>query len=171
MTFRNDKNILVLATKQDTAKNLVTKIRVMHSNLSGWLRQTCIEDNKLSLRYKNGSQVKAVSSSEDSGRSEALSLLVLDEAPFIDKIDNIWGLELFAQQTLSTGGQCIALSTPNGVGNWFHRTWVDAEEEVNSFHPIKLHWTVHPERDEQYRREQDKLLGPVLRHKNVIVTS
>ena len=60
MTFRNDKNILVLATKQDTAKNLVTKIRVMHSNLPGWLRQKCIEDNKLSLRYKNGSQVKAV---------------------------------------------------------------------------------------------------------------
>ena len=159
MTFRNDKNILVLATKQDTAKNLVTKIRVMHSNLPGWLRQTCIEDNKLSLRYKNGSQVKAVSSSEDSGRSEALSLLVLDEAAFIDKIDTIWAA---AQQTLSTGGQCIALSTPNGVGNWFHRTWVDAEEEVNSFHPIKLHWTVHPERDEVYRREQDKLLGPGL---------
>ena len=89
MTFRNDKNILVLATKQDTAKNLVTKIRVMHSNLPGWLRQTCIEDNKLSLRYKNGSQVKAVSSSEDSGRSEALSLLVLDEAAFIDKIDTM----------------------------------------------------------------------------------
>ena len=159
MTFRNDKNILVLATKQDTAKNLVTKIRVMHSNLPGWLRQTCIEDNKLSLRYKNGSQVKAVSSSEDSGRSEALSLLVLDEAAFIDKIDTICYSD---QQTLSTGGQCIALSTPNGVGNWFHRTWVDAEEEVNSFHPIKLHWTVHPERDDVYRKEQDKLLGPGL---------
>ena len=38
------------------------------------------EDNKLSLRYKNGSQIKAVSSGEDSGRSEALSLLILDEA-------------------------------------------------------------------------------------------
>jgi len=159
MTFRNDKNILVLATKQDTAKNLVTKIRVMHSNLPGWLRQTCIEDNKLSLRYKNGSQVKAVSSSEDSGRSEALSLLVLDEAAFIDKIDTIWAA---AQQTLSTGGQCIALSTPNGVGNWFHRTWVGAEENDNGFYPIKLHWTVHPERDKSYRAAQDKLLGPGL---------
>ncbi len=159
MTFRNDKNILVLATKQDTAKNLVTKIRVMHSNLPGWLKQTCIEDNKLSLRYKNGSQVKAVSSSEDSGRSEALSLLVLDEAAFIDKIDTIWAA---AQQTLSTGGQCIALSTPNGVGNWFHRTWIDAEEGVNSFHTIRLHWSLHPERDDTYRKEQDKLLGPSL---------
>ena len=54
------------------------------------------------------------------------------------------------------------MSTPNGVGNWFHRTWVDAEEGVNSFHTIKLHWSLHPERDETYRKEQDKLLGPSL---------
>ena len=61
MTFHSDKNILVIATKQDTAKNLVTKVRVMHANLPSWLKQKCTEDNKLSLRYNNGSQIKAVS--------------------------------------------------------------------------------------------------------------
>ena len=74
MTFHQDKNILVIATKQEVAKNLVTKVRVMHANLPSWLKQKCVEDNKLSLRYKNGSQIKAVSSGEDSGRSEALSI-------------------------------------------------------------------------------------------------
>ena len=49
MTFQHDKNILVIATKQDTAKNLVTKVRVMHANLPAWLKQPCVEDNKLSL--------------------------------------------------------------------------------------------------------------------------
>ena len=159
MTFHQDKNILVIATKQDTAKNLVTKVRVMHANLPSWLKQKCVEDNKLSLRYKNGSQIKAVSSGEDSGRSEALSLLVLDEAAFIDKIEPIWAA---ASQTLSTGGQCIALSTPNGVGNWFHRTWMDAEDGLNDFNFIKLFWDLHPERDQEWRAEQDKLLGPSL---------
>ena len=48
---------------------------------------------------------------------------------------------------LSTGGQCIALSTPNGVGNWFHKTWMDAEDHLNDFNFIRLHWTVHPDRD------------------------
>ena len=157
MTFQSDKNILVIATKQDTAKNLVTKIRVMHANLPSWVRSNCVEDNKLSLRYSNGSQVKAISSTEDAGRSEALSLLVIDEAAFIDKIDTIWTA---AQSTLSTGGQCIALSTPNGVGNWFHRTWVGAEEGENDWNTIKLHWTVHPDREQDWRDEQDKLLGP-----------
>ena len=159
MTFHADKNILVIATKQEVAKNLVTKVRVMHANLPSWLKQKCVEDNKLSLRYKNGSQIKAVSSGDDSGRSEALSLLILDEAAFIDRIESIWAA---ASQTLSTGGQCIALSTPNGVGNWFHRTWMDAEDGLNDFKFTKLHWTLHPERGQEWRDEQDKLLGPSL---------
>ena len=157
MTFHSDKNILVIATKQDTAKNLVTKVRVMHANLPQWLKSVCIEDNKLSLRYKNGSQIKAVASSEDAGRSEALSLLILDEVAFIDKIDDIWAA---AQQTLATGGRCLALSTPNGVGNWFHRTWVEAEEGKSDWNFIKLHWTVHPERTQEWRDKQDIKLGP-----------
>ncbi len=159
MTFHSDKNILVIATKQDTAKNLVTKVRVMHANLPSWLKQKCVEDNKLSLRYNNGSQVKAVASGEEAGRSEALSLLILDEAAFIDKIEPIWAA---ASQTLSTGGKCIALSTPNGIGNWFHKTWVGAEEGTNDWNFIRLHWNLHPERNDEWRKEQDRLLGPSL---------
>ena len=159
MTFQQDKNILVIATKQETAKNLVTKVRVMHANLPAWLKQPCVEDNKLSLRYKNGSQIKAVASSEESGRSEALSLLIIDEAAFIDKIDTIWGA---AQQTLATGGRALVISTPNGVGNFFHKTWIGAEDGTNDFNFIKLHWSVHPERGQEWRNEQDKLLGPSL---------
>ena len=157
MTFQQDKNILVIATKQEVAKNLVTKVRVMHANLPSWLKQRCVEDNKLNLRYRNGSQIKAVSSGPEAARSEALSLLILDEAAFIDKIDDIWTA---AQSTLTTGGQCIALSTPNGVGNWFHKNWVEAEEGRGMFNPIKLHWTVHPDREQEWRDEQNVLLGP-----------
>ena len=156
MTFHQDKIVLVIATKQEVAKNLVTKIRVMHANSPSWLKQKCVEDNKLNLIYMNGSQVKAVSSGPEAARSEALSLLILDEAAFIDKIDDIWTA---SQQTLTTGGSCIALSTPNGVGNWFHKTWVEAEEGRGLFNDIKLHWTVHPDRNDDWRVEQDSLLG------------
>ena len=155
MLFKSDFNVLVIATKQDVAKNLVTKVRVMHENLPKWLSGSVLEDNKLSLRLKNGSQIKAISSKGDAGRSEALSLLIFDEAAFIDKIDEIWTA---AQQTLATGGDCIALSTPNGVGNWFHKQWVEAEAG-GEFNSIRLHWTVHPDRDEAWRSKQTELLG------------
>jgi hypothetical protein len=157
MVFREDFNVLVIAIKQDTAKNLITKVRVMHEMLPSWLRVGTEEDNRLSLRLKNGSQIKAVSSAPDAARSEALSLLVIDEAAFIDKIEEIW---TSAQQTLATGGSAILLSTPNGTGNLFHKTWVEAERGDGQFNPIKLHWSEHPERDQSWRDMQDELLGP-----------
>ena len=160
MTFFSDKNILVIATTQEVAKNLVLKVKVMHEYLPSWLRKAATEANKLSLRFDNGSQIKAVSSSGTSGRSEALSLLIIDEAAFIRNIDEIWTA---AQQTLATGGGAIVLSTPNGTGNFFHKVWVGAETKSgigSRFNPIKLHWTVHPDRDQSWRDKQDELLGP-----------
>ena len=84
MLFHADKNILCIATSKDTAKNLVTKVRVMYEGLPQWLKTAIVENNKLSLIFKNGSQIKAIASNESAGRSEALSLLILDEAAFID---------------------------------------------------------------------------------------
>jgi hypothetical protein len=159
MIFNQDFNVLVIAIKQEVAKNLVTKVRVMYDGLPSWLKVNCEEDNKLSLRLVNGSQIKAIASSPEAGRSEALSLLVFDEAAFIDDIDSIWTA---ATPALSTGGSCIALSTPNGVGNWFHKQWMGAEEGTNEFTPIKLHWTIHPERDQKWRDEQTNVLGEKL---------
>ena len=159
MIFNQDYNVLVIAIKQEVAKNLVTKVRVMYDNLPSWLKVATQEDNKLSLRLVNGSQVKAIPSSPDAGRSEALSLLVVDEAAFVPDINEIWAS---ATPALSTGGSCIALSTHNGVGNWFHQQWVGAEEGTNEFNPIYLHWTVHPERDQRWRDEQTKVLGEKL---------
>ena len=156
MLFKEDFNVLVIATTQEVAKNLVTKVRVMHENLPSWLKGNVEADNKLSLKFKNGSQVKAVSSATTGARSEALSLLIIDEAAFIRNIEEIW---IASQATLSTGGGAIVLSTPNGVGNWFHQTWADAEADINGFHTIKLHWTVHPERDQEWRDQQTQLLG------------
>ena len=156
LLFHNDKNVLVIATKQETAKNLVTKVRFMHSNLPVWLRGSVITDNKLSLQFANGSQIKAVASSKDAGRSEALSLLILDEAAFIDDADIIWTA---ASSTLSTGGKAILLSTPNGVGNFFHKMWQQAESKENNFNPVMLDWQVHPERDQAWRDRQTELMG------------
>ena len=156
MIFHKDKNVLCIATKQDTAKNMVTKVHFMYDNLPSWLKVNAIENNRLSLRLENGSQIKAVAASGDAGRSEAVSLLLIDEAAFIEQIDEIWAS---AQQTLATGGGCIALSTPYGTGNWFHRTWTKAESNENEFLPIRLPWYVHPERDQSWRDRQDELLG------------
>ena len=156
--FHNDKNILVVAIDQNTSKNLVTKVHVMFNNLPTWLKLKADESNKLSIRLSNGSQIKAVASSGTSGRSEALSLVIIDEAAFVDNAEELWAS---LQQTLSTGGRGIILSTPNGTGNFFHKTWIKAEAggTYNNFKTKRLPWQVHPERNQAWRDRQDEELG------------
>jgi len=152
MLFHRDKAILVMATKFATAGNLVKKVKNIMRNVPDWLRIAKISvDNRTSFELSNGSSIKAASTSGDAGRSEALSLLVLDEAAHIEGLEELWtGL----YPTLSTGGRCIALSTPNGVGNWFHKTCTDAEGGLNNFNLTTLPWEVHPDRDgEWYKKE------------------
>ena len=154
MMFHRDKNILVVATKFQTAANLVKKVKSITNNLPEWIKIAKISvDNRTAFELSNGSQIKAGTTSGDAGRSEALSLLVIDEAAHVDGLEELWtGL----YPTLSTGGRCIALSTPNGVGNWFHKTYVDAEAEDNDFHPINLPWDVHPDRDQEWFQKETK---------------
>jgi hypothetical protein len=158
LLFHRDKNVLVVATKFTVASNLVKKVKNIVQNLPAWLKIASIKaDNRSSLELTNGSQVKASSTSGDAGRSEALSLLVIDEAAFVEGLDELWtGL----YPTLSTGGRCIALSSPNGVGNWFHKTYSDAESGKNDFHPINLPWTVHPERDQAWFEKETRNMSP-----------
>ena len=154
MLFHRDKAILVMATKFATAGNLVKKVKNIMRNLPDWLKIATISvDNRTSFELSNGSSIKATSTSGDAGRSEALSLLVLDEAAHIEGLEELWtGL----YPTLSTGGRCIALSTPNGVGNWFHKTCVDAESGANNFKLVTLPWSVHPDRDESWYKKETR---------------
>ena len=146
MMFHREKNVLVIATKFATAANLVKKVKSIIKNLPQWLKISHITiDNRASFELSNGSQIKASSTAGDAGRSEALSLLVIDEAAHVEGLDELW---MGLYPTLSTGGRCIALSTPNGVGNWFHKVYTESESGTNDFKPTKLPWQMHPDRDQ-----------------------
>ncbi len=144
--FYKDKNVLVIATKLAVAMNFIKKVKVAIKSMPNWLLLPEITaSNKQTVEFSNGSQIKAVPTSDDAGRSEALSLLIVDEAAFVRNFDELW---MGLYPTLSTGGRAIILSTPNGVGGQYHDLWIKAESRENEFNPIKLMWDVHPERDD-----------------------
>lgn len=145
--FKKDKNILVIATKLNTAINFIKKVKTMLDGLPPWLLLTKFEPTKQSIRFDNGSTITAVPTSPDAGRSEALALLIVDEAAFIRDFDEIW-TSLYP--TLSTGGSAIILSTPNGVGGQYYKLWTEAETGANDFNPIRLPWDVHPEHNQAW---------------------
>ena len=154
MMFHRDKNVLVVATKYTTASNLVKKVKAIIKRLPEWMQIADITtDNRTNFELSNGSQIKASSTSGDAGRSEALSLLVIDEAAHVEGLDELW---MGLYPTLSTGGRCIALSTPNGVGNWFHKIYSESELGENDFHPTMLSWDVHPDRDSEWFQKETR---------------
>ncbi len=152
--FYKEKNILIIATKLAVAQNFIRKVKTYIKAMPSWLLVPVITaNNKQQVEFSNGSQIKAVPTSEDAGRSEALSLLIVDEAAFVRNFDELW---MGLYPTLSTGGRAILLSTPNGVGGQYHEIYTKADRKENEFNPIKLMWDVHPERDDDWFHKETK---------------
>jgi hypothetical protein len=143
MLFHNGQTIAVVANKEKVAQNFVKKVRLFIKNTPTWLNCGIKQDNATELILKNDSMVGAHATTSDSARSEAVSLLIIDEAAIIDshKVDDLWAAVF---PTLSLGGNAIVISTPKGQGNWYHKQWVLAEGGESDFNPIRLHWTQHP---------------------------
>jgi phage terminase large subunit-like protein len=158
LLFHEGKNVLIISIKEKSAMEIIAKIQLANEELPPWLKVPTIENNKLSLKFNNQSRVLATSSASDSARGFAASLLIIDECAFVEKVEEVW---TSAQQTLATvvNGKAILLSTPNGMGNFFHRIWSEAESKKNGFKTVKLHWSLHPERDQVWRDAQTKELG------------
>ena len=152
--FYKEKNILIIATKLAVAQNFIRKVKTYIKSMPNWMLVPEITaNNKQQVEFSNGSQIKAIPTSDDAGRSEALSLLIVDEAAFVRNFDELWtGL----YPTLSTGGRAILLSTPNGVGGQYYDIYTQAEKKENIFNPIKLMWDVHPERDDKWFSKETK---------------
>ena len=155
--FQKDKNILIIATKLSVAQNFITKVKTMIRSLPKWLvLPQIVTNNKQLIEFNHGSSIKAVPTSEDAGRSEALSLLIIDEAAFVRNFDELW---MGLYPTISTGGRVIILSTPNGVGGQYHKLYTDAEAGLNELKAINLPWDVHPERGQEWFNETTKNLS------------
>ncbi len=154
--FYRDKNVIVIATKLSTAVNFIKKVTKMIESLPSWLLISGYEKNRQEVRFSNGSIIQASTTSGNAGRSEAISLLIIDEASHISNLEDVW-TSIFP--TLSAGGSAIVLSTPNGVGGLYYDLYTAAEAKKNDFNPIKLSWDLHPERDQKWFEEQSRQLG------------
>lgn len=142
--FHEDKKVLMISIKDATAKALLRKVKYIYQNLPEFLQSDLVEDNMSKMTFVTGSEIESVPTSEEAGRSESLSLLIIDEAAFVRWIENIWQA---AFPALSTGGSSIILSTPNGMDNFYYDLWSKSLEGKTLFKPIRIHWWYHPERD------------------------
>lgn len=161
--YHDNKNIQIISIKDMVAKRVLKRIKYMYKNLPDFLKTpvTVTRGNSLGtstvLEFVNGSSITSVPTTEEAGRSEAVSLLVIDEAAIVRWADKIWAA---AAPTISTGGSAILNSTPMGIGGFFHKQWVDAKSGNSFFNAIRLYWQMHPDRDQAWYDAMSKTLGP-----------
>lgn len=157
--FHKDKKILILANKDDLAKETLSTIMDMYSRLPFWMKPGVEEKNKGSLVFENNSSIKAKPTSVDSARGFSIDLLILDEFAFL-KPEMEEDFYTAVMPTLATkeDGRCIILSTPKGM-NLFYKLWTDAEAGVNDFNPVRIHWNQPPKRDLAWKKAKIAEIG------------
>lgn len=160
--FRANSDVAILANKYKAAQEVLERIKDAYECLPAWLKPGVAVYNRGSIEFENGSRITASSTSKDSIRGRSCSLIFLDEfahvAPHIS--ENFW---LSCQPVISTGGQMIITSTPNGVNNLFHKLWKEAEKGENNFNPVRVDWWEIPGRDEKWKEDTIKELGSIIK--------
>lgn len=115
--YHPNKNIVIISIKDRVAKKVLRKIKYMYKNLPDYLKIAIVNGRAnefgtaTDMEFSNGSQISSVPTTEDAGRSEAVTLLVIDEAAIVRWANQIWAA---AFPTLSTGGSAIVNSCITG---------------------------------------------------------
>lgn len=144
LMFRYDEKILIIANDGAGARRFLATVKQFIENTPVWLQpDSIVTNNQTKLEFSNNSWVEAKASSPNAGRGDSLTMLVLDETAFIKDAEAIW---MAAGMALSaTKGKCIMISTPNGTGSLYHKTWVGSMKKENDFVPLTVHWTQNPQ--------------------------
>lgn len=149
LNFVPNQNIIVLGNVSGTANEMQRRVQFGYERLPKWLKKQEKKINTSYIELDNGSRFTSISTTPTAGRSAACNLFIIDEAAFLPWADEIWTA---AYPTVTEiKGKVIMLSTPNGIGNLFHKTYTKAEEGKNQFKPLKYPWYVHPDRDQAWR--------------------
>ena len=139
----NPERVLVIANKKDTAVEMANKIRQFLDQWPDWLNVGFSPDKNSESRFRlnNGCEVKAVATSADALRGYTPTILVFDEAAYIEAGDDFWAASM---ASLSTGGKIILISTPNGFDPIYYGVYDQAIRGVNDFHITDLRWFKDP---------------------------
>ena len=144
-TAKPDKpeKILIVANKRDTAIEMATKIKDFLKQWPDWINVGFDPDKNSESRYRlnNGCEVKAVATSKDALRGYTPTILIFDEAAYIEAGDDFWAASM---ASLSTGGKIILISTPNGFDPLYYAIYSQAKDGRNDFHITEMSWYNDP---------------------------
>jgi hypothetical protein len=142
------EKILIIANKLDTSQEMANKIRAFIGQWPSWvgIDFSTEKDSQKHYKLNNGCEVKAVATSKDALRGFTPTILIFDEAAFIDADSDFWAA---CMASLSTGGKVIVVSTPNGYDPIYYEIYDQSLRNMNDFKISEMYWF----RDPRYTRD------------------
>ena len=137
------EKILIIANKLDTAVEVANKIRGFTEQWPSWVGVTFSPEKNSQRHFKltNGCEVKAVATSKDALRGYTPTILIFDEAAYIEADEDFWAA---CMASLSTGGKVIVVSTPNGYDPIYYEIYDQALKGMNEFKISEMVWWKDP---------------------------
>ena len=137
------EKILIIANKLDTAVEMANKIRSFTEQWPEWVGVDFSQEKNSQRHFKlnNDCEVKAVATSKDALRGYTPTILIFDEAAYIEADPDFWSA---CMASLSTGGKVIVVSTPNGYDPIYYEIYDQALRGFNDFKISEMYWYKDP---------------------------
>ena len=137
------EKVLIIANKLDTAVEVANKIRGFTDQWPSWVGVGFSSEKNSQRHFKltNGCEVKAVATSKDALRGYTPTILIFDEAAYIEADGDFWAA---CMASLSTGGKVIVVSTPNGYDPIYYEIYDQALKGMNEFKVSEMVWWKDP---------------------------
>ena len=166
VTFFDNTVVGIISKDGKEATTFARGIRGMVQKLPDWMKppkgllgRGFAKRSEQSFILTNGSKVYAEpvnpNRPDNSLRGMAVTLLVIDEAAFVNHVDTAWtaivpALSTNQMQARKAGVPfgTVVLSTPNktvGIGQWYFKRYNKAISHDDIFQPFVIHWRMIPE--------------------------
>lgn len=152
--FHTNRDILLCSKDQNSAIDLLSRIKFAYEKLPFWLQQGITRWDQTKIELENKSSIVASATTLTAGRSGSYYLVFLDEFAFVNgnMVEEFY-TSIMPTISSSPVSKLVIVSTPNGM-NFFYRLYTQAEKQKNPFKFLTYDWTVVPNRDRKWANEQ-----------------
>ncbi len=158
--FNDDQRILIVANKEGTALEIMSRIRMAYEELPNWLKPGVKEYGKTSIMLANGTRIGISTTTGTAARGQSVNCLILDELAFIEShlVDDFWK-SVYPIVSSSKKSKIFIASTANGTDNLFYKLYSGAEQGENSWACDKILWNEIPGRNEKWKNDTIASIG------------
>lgn len=157
--FNTDKNLAVIAQRDQIAAEVFSKIKSIIQYLPFFMKPGCVKFNRGGYHFDNGCTAIYRPASIDALQGYTIDTLFIDEFAYIRNTQarQFWN-NVYPTLSSMSNSRVMITSTPNGR-NLFYELWSNAIDGKNFFKPLRIDWWEVPGRDEKWRLQEIANLG------------